>query len=98
MDAVTFMKEYRRLCDEYPACIRCPLEKFGDCIDAEPEEMVKEVETWSREHPLTTNSMKVLEMIPDDVRYTTITRKYPSTKEYVNICIEKSWWDAEYKE
>ena len=97
MDAVTYVKEYRRICEEY-SCCRCPLSKFEDCIDAEPEELVKAVEAWSKEHPIMTNGMKVLELIPSDVSNTTITRVYPSTKDYVKIYIEKSWWDAEYKE
>lgn len=100
MDAVKFIKEYRRICDEYSSCIRCPLKnenESDDCIDADPEKMVKVVEEWSNAHPLTTNGMKVLELIPSDVSNTTITRVYPSTKDYVKIYIEKSWWDAEYK-
>ena len=97
MDAVKFMKEYKRLCDEYSACVGCPLKNYGDCIDAEPKELVKAVEEWSEEHPIITNGMKVLELIPSDVSNTTITRVYPSTKDYVKIYIEKSWWDAEYK-
>jgi hypothetical protein len=98
MDAVTYVKEYRRLCDEYLACVGCPLKSYEDCIDADPEELVKVVEVWSKEHPIMTNGMKVLELIPSDVSNTTITRVYPSTKDYVKIYIEKSWWDAEYKE
>ena len=97
MDAVKFLKEYKRLCDEYSACVGCPLKNYGDCIDAEPKELVKAVKEWSEEHPIITNGMKVLELIPSDVSNTTITRVYPSTKDYVKIYIEKSWWDAEYK-
>ena len=97
MDAVKFTKQYKRLCDEYSACVGCPLKNYGDCIDAEPKELVKAVEEWSEEHPIITNGMKVLALIPSDVNNTTITRVYPSTKDYVKIYIEKSWWDAEYK-
>ena len=97
MDALKFLEEKNRMCDEHPACVGCPLGKLAYCADAEPEEQVKAVEAWSKEHPLTTNGMKVLEFIHGNVRDTTIIKKYPSTKDYVEICIEKSWWDAEYE-
>jgi hypothetical protein len=38
MDAVEFVKEKRRTCDEHSACVGCPLGEFADCVDAEPEE------------------------------------------------------------
>jgi hypothetical protein len=97
MDAVTYVKERRRICHEHSVCAECPLRKFDDCYNADPEELVKAVEEWSKEHPIMTNGMKVLELIPSDVSNATITRVYPSTKDYVKIYIEKSWWDAEYK-
>lgn len=103
MDAVKFQKEMARMC-RYAnhRCGECELCGRG-CTAVEVNEGIAEkrveiVEKWSKEHPLTTNRIKVLEMIPDDVRKMTITREYPSTKDYVKMYIEKSWWDAEYKE
>ena len=105
MDAVAFVKKKRRMCDEYPACVGCPLGKFGDCEDAKPEELVKVVEGWSKEHPLKTNGMKVWELIPGNVRS---TNYYPADEnalpefikgsEYVELIIRQSWWDDEYEE
>lgn len=102
MDAVMFQKEWARMCNSYDDCKNCPLRLNGcsDVLGASGdivEKRVEIVEKWSREHPLTTNGMKVLEFIHGNVRDTTIIKNYPSTKDYVEICVEKSWWDAEYK-
>lgn len=94
MDAVTFVKEYRRLCDEYPACIRCPLGKFEDCVDADPEEMVKVVEKWSKEHPVVTNGKKMLELIAGEASQ---WESGGTLNGMVEIRVSKKWWDAEYK-
>lgn len=97
MDAVTFVKEYRRICDEYQACIRCPLNKneSEDCIDADPEEMVKIVETWSREHPLVTNGKVAVGMMEKmDAPYIQYSKNEIGQ---IEIILDASWWDAEYK-
>ena len=94
MDAVKFMKEYKRLCDEYSACVGCPLKNYGDCIDADPEELVKVVEEWSKEHPLYTNGRKFIEEYKDVITST----KREDSGNLIKIYMYASWWDAEYKE
>jgi hypothetical protein len=47
MDVVTYVKERRRICHEHSVCAECPLRKFDDCYDADPEELVKAVKEWS---------------------------------------------------
>jgi hypothetical protein len=96
MDAVKFMKEYKRLCDEYSACVGCPLKSYGDCIDADPEELVKVVEAWSKEHPFKTNGMRFLDDNREHIR--TYHRWENGCKPYIEVHIEADWWDAEYKE
>lgn len=67
MDAVLFIKEYRRMCDTHTEdfCVGCPLKgrvcgvMCGDC-----ETIVKAVEKWSAEHPVKTRLMDFLEKYP----------------------------------
>ena len=94
MDAVTYVKEYRRLCNEHSACIGCPLNKFESCVDADPKEMVKVVEKWSKEHPLVTNGDVLKEMLPDG---STVNDQYNPMAEHIFIEVPKNWWKAEYK-
>ena len=96
MDAVKFLKEYKRLCDECSACVGCPLKNYGDCIDAEPKELVKAVEEWSEEHPIKTNGMKFLDDNREHIR--TYHRWENGCKPYIEVHIEADWWDGEYKE
>ena len=63
MDAVTFLKEKKRMCDyeggEGRSCVHCPiyenlLEGFDSCDDIDerrPQEVVKLVQKWSHENP-----------------------------------------------
>ena len=98
MDAVTYLKERRRMCDEYSTCVRCPLGKFAYCVDAEPEEQVKAVEQWSKEHTLVTNRKKFEEVFGIDNQW--IKTNFDGSMPTVTIpysVITKSWWDAEYK-
>lgn len=64
MDAVTFLKEKKRMCDyeggEGRGCTYCPiyenlLEGFDSCDDIDerrPQEVVKLVQKWSHENPI----------------------------------------------
>jgi hypothetical protein len=98
MDAVKFMKEYKRLCDEYSACVGCPLGKFGNCTEADPEEMVKIVEEWSKEHPKKTNGQVMFDYIQKHVNdtgggFTSLTMSPRIILEF-----DQGWWCKEYKE
>lgn len=91
MDAVKFLEERNRMCDNYNLCTDgCPLYKICDFSLGYFREMVAAVEKWSEEHPVVTNGIKVLEMIP-------AVERSVNNKGYIEICIRKSWWDAEYK-
>jgi hypothetical protein len=104
MDAVTFVKERKRICETHQ-CDECPLRKFADCIKGEPEELVKAVEAWSKEHPIKTNGTKVWELIPGDVRSTNfhaadegVLLGQITGSDYIELLVRRSWWDDEYKE
>lgn len=70
MDALKFMKEYRRMCNYYPRCFECPRADEPNCnieemSDEELESLVNTVEQWSKEHPLRTRFQDFLEKYPN---------------------------------
>jgi hypothetical protein len=98
MDALTFVKEHRRMCDEHLACVGCPLSNLAYCSDAEPEELVTAVEEWSKEHPLMTNRRKFEEVFGiDNQRIEINSDGYMPTVTIPSSILMRSWWDAEYK-
>lgn len=73
MDAIKFMKEKKRMCESYSACIEaCPLkipvyENGFTCIRYcfdNPEKAVAIVEKWSAEHPAKTRQSELLKAFP----------------------------------
>lgn len=59
MDAVEFLKEWKRMCDENGGCENCAMYNGKCCISGLPthmvrkeEEIVKNVENWSKTHPV----------------------------------------------
>ena len=73
MEAIEFLKEYRRMCNSYQHCGGCPLKEAG-CLasgmrlksDSKFLTIISTVEQWSKEHPLVTNEMKVREVFGDN--------------------------------
>lgn len=105
MDAVKFIKEKDRMCNNMIGCDGCPVRGMCNPASETIEAAVATVEKWSRENPLVTNGDKILEKIPSDRRATT-TKMADSeaiegmitAKDHIELRIEKDWWDAEYKE
>lgn len=59
MDAVKFLKEKERMCNNYEVCYECPLSAprreaeilyCNSFIGSYPEEAIEIVEKWSKEH------------------------------------------------
>lgn len=99
MDAIKYLTEFHRMCIRYCCCKGCPMKElqkeYSNCYAAtreKPEEAVPIVEKWSEEHPLVTNGMKVMELIPDNSRLTNDTGE-----DNVQMVIARGWWDAPYK-
>lgn len=70
MDALKFMKEYRRMCDYYSRCFECPRVDEPNCnieemSDEELESLVNTVEQWSKEHPQKTRFQDFKEKYPN---------------------------------
>lgn len=72
MDAVEFMKEWRRMCD-VTDCDDCSIKKECKCGTAgfypyyirEFENIVSGVEQWSKEHPRKTRAQDLFEKYPN---------------------------------
>lgn len=74
MDAVKFMKEFRRMCERVTDCKNCPLgimhipESKNVCalnVFFNAEFSVKAIEQWSIEHPNKTRLQDFLEKYPE---------------------------------
>ena len=72
MDAVKFLKEKERMCENI-LCDECPLSnrKNGtdywcrSFIEKFPEKAITVVEKWSEEHPVKTRKSELLKMFPN---------------------------------
>lgn len=96
MDAVKFLKEKNRMCDRYYSndCKRCPLQPapedggYASCKQFEeedPDEVVLNVEEWSKENPLITNAMK----------FEAVFGTLNPVAKLINE--NPTWWDKEYE-
>ena len=77
MDAVTYIKEYKRMCEYFDskenparACEGCPLEWLPNgChmieIADNAEKCVAAVEQWANEHPIITRQSELLKLFPE---------------------------------
>lgn len=97
MDAVEFIRERNRMCDQYwqvdGDCDGCPiidadvecneLRNMIDCAD----KAVKVIEQWAREHPRKTRQSELLKMLPDiPIDENGVARLCPAliSKEYMD--------------
>ena len=102
MDAVKFLIEITRMCRQYPDCHECPLymkkcHLGGRKTVVECREMVAAVEKWSKEHPLKTNGMVILEKLAM-MDVPCVGTAMNGLKQKMEIEIDAEWWVAEYKE
>lgn len=72
MDALKFVKEFKRMCHTYTEtmCKGCPREKCLKCdieelSDTGIKELINDVEKWSKEHPQKTRLQDFLEKYPN---------------------------------
>lgn len=72
MDAVKFIKEWKRMCDSVRCCEKCNIKeeknilKFcGKTVKEDLEKAVAIVEQWSEEHPVKTRQSEFLKMFPN---------------------------------
>ena len=68
MDAVEFLRDFRRMCVSYDNCTDCGLRCVG-CSpmeeDCDHEKMICVVEKWAKEHPVKTRLSEFLRLFPN---------------------------------
>ena len=91
MDAVEFLKENDRMCKTFDSCSgkdggeMCELyvksnERGLSCVDyatTYPEETVKIIEKWAKEHPKKTRQSEFLKMFPDALIFEEVLKIEP---------------------
>lgn len=90
MDAIKFLKEYRRMCKIFQSCHDCPLGKENnnqevfceDFVEEYPEKAVEIVSDWSIENQKITNRKKFLQVFGITLG---------------DAMIKPNWLDDEYK-
>lgn len=72
MDAVMFVKEWKRMCISSKTCLSCSIGKSAgvstvcsNVVKKEPEKYVAIVEKWSAEHPIKTRQSEFLNIFPN---------------------------------
>lgn len=85
MDAVEFYRAFKRMCEKTD-CKDCLLDqKCRPSTNVEPEEVVKLVEEWAKEHPVKTRKSEFLKMFP----------KAEIKNDYLWIC--PKYLDCDYR-
>lgn len=67
MEAVDFLNEGTRMCNNYEACVGCPMYPMDDCcmVRMNLKQMINIVEQWAKEHPIKTRQSEFLKQWPD---------------------------------
>lgn len=89
MDAVKFIRERQRFCDQAGFCTTCELRRakiFCGTFNGikEPEKLVNFIEEWSEKNPIVTNGIKFVEVFG--------VQSADKLQENIGI-----WWNSEYK-
>ena len=68
MDAVEFLRDFRRMCLSYDTCTDCEL-RCAECSpmeeDFDQEKVIRVVEKWAKEHPVKTRFSEFLKLCPN---------------------------------
>lgn len=68
MDAVEFLRDFRRMCLSYDNCTGCEF-KSAECSpteeDCDHEKVIRVVEGWAKEHPVKTRLSEFLKVLPN---------------------------------
>lgn len=70
MDAVEFLRDFRRMCNSYGnTCDNCKLDgdecSFSDC-GCDHEKVIRVVEEWAKEHPVKTRLSEFVKLFPNE--------------------------------
>ena len=68
MDAVEFLRDFRRMCLSYDNCTGCEL-RCAECSpteeDCDHEKVIRVVEEWAKEHPVKTRLSEFNKLFPN---------------------------------
>lgn len=68
MDAVEFLRDFRRMCLSYDNCTGCEL-RCAACIpmeeDCDHEKVIRVVEEWAKTHPVKTRLSEFKKLFPN---------------------------------
>ena len=67
MDAVEFLRDFRRMYSSYDACTGCGLKdaQCGTTVkDCDHEKVIRIVEEWAKEHPVKTRLSEFKKLFP----------------------------------
>ena len=69
MDAVEFLRDFRRMCLSYDNCTGCEF-KVTECSpteeDCDHEKVIRVVEEWAKEHPVKTRLSEFKKLFPNE--------------------------------
>ena len=68
MDAVEFLRDFRRMCSSYNHCTGCELDDYQCSLmakDGDNEKVIRVVKKWAKAHPLKTRLSEFLKLFPN---------------------------------
>lgn len=96
MDAVMFVKEWKRMCTSSKTCLSCSIGKIAgvstvcsNMVKKEPEKYVAIVEKWSDENPVKTRQSEFLKMFPNADVQNDIIRICPKKLDQNSVTSEE---------
>lgn len=107
MEAVIYVKAWKRMCKTFSACDKCLLHVKDGCMAEIPEEAemaVSTVEQWAKENPIRTRQSEFLRLFPNTVLLGDVIDIDPCRveKEMKRYCgdmdcndCKKSYWNEE---
>lgn len=94
MDAVDFVKEWKRACKSFGGCASCTIQCGLFPRELTPEEVVKTIEDWTKGNPSKTRQSEFLKLFPNARMTNGALKIFPcaidsSYEEHTGECVGK---------
>ena len=101
MDAIEFLRDFRRMCSSYGTiCTGCKL-KDAHCIPTENncdhEKVIRVVEEWAKEHPAKTRLSEFVKIFPNSDIYDDFPKPCPTYFDRSMKCDSKDCVECKKK-
>ena len=103
MDAIEFLRDFRRMCLSYDNCTGCEL-RNAECSpmeeDCDHEKVIRVVEEWTKAHPVKTRLSELVKIFPNykkDENYSGIPRDCIKIFDQGQSCTFSSCFDCQKK-